>query len=63
MSGRTEIVIYFDHTLKNNQRIQTGPLFEGKVKDVVDTVYPNWYAFDSGNGRLVYNPANKTKND
>ena len=22
MSGRTEIVIYFDHTLKNNQRIQ-----------------------------------------
>lgn len=56
MRGIAEIVIYFDSSLKNSQRIKTGPTFEGKITDVVNTVYPNWYAFDPGNGKLVYKP-------
>jgi len=56
MRGRIEIVIYFDSTMKNSQRIKTGPTFEGKVNDVVQTVYPNWYAYDPGDGRIIYNP-------
>lgn len=56
MRGRTEIVIYFDPEMINCQRISTGPKFEGKVKDVVETVYPKYFAYDPGDGRIIRNP-------
>lgn len=62
MAGKTDIVVYFDHTLKNSQRVQTSSKFDGKVKDVVESITTNWYAFDPGTGRLVYNPKNKVSN-
>lgn len=50
-----EIVIYFDSSLENLQRINAHHKCEASPKDVAQTVYPNWYSVKMGK-QTIMNP-------